>query len=179
MSSLTHPGPSSTSHTLPSPGPSHALCPPLLTLTSLAGNTTSGFPSHLQVPVNKVVQRGWLLRSHLPNPHPAKFRPRLSQGAGGHQRRAPRPCGAAPSAFQAQGAVESFRCIGTFPSARGWAPLLKVAPGKPASLLRAHTTLHGHPRPALEATRGWPQIFSPPSRAPPPSIMDTPFTISP
>lgn len=91
----------------PSLGPSHALCPPLLTPTSPSGNTQQPPvppPLDLQVHVNKVLQQRWLLRSRLPIPLPCKVRPKVKPGFHRRALRAPRPFfWALSSASQAQG----------------------------------------------------------------------------
>lgn len=120
-----HPGTSSTSHPHPDPslGPSHALCPLLLTPTYPSANMAAfSFPSDLQVPVNKVLQRRPLLRSRLPTPYPAKSGTRLSLGSIGRPRRAPIPSyWALPSAFQVHWARESSLQVGA-PQLLGRAP---------------------------------------------------------
>ena len=164
-------GPSSTSppshpHSLPTPaplpslGPSHALCPPLLPLTSPAGNTASGFPSDLQVPVNKVLQRRChLFRSHLPTPTPQSS----SQGEAGFGQRSEKGPRAQRLGFTL--CFSSTRVYGVFSLDRKRSPSSGL--GSPMKGWSRKTSLHlcsraphGHPRPGSGDHPGWPRVFS-------------------
>lgn len=157
----------------PSLGSSHALChrhpphrpSPAQLLLPPSGNAVSGFPSDLQVLVNKVLQQCRLVRSRLPNPHQAKFRPRLNHGSGRRPRRVPRPSSSAlASALQDHRAAESFLRMGVSPISGPGFPTIGWS--WKTSLRELMPLCMGTPDLALVATRRWPRLFSLPSSAP-------------